>query len=160
MRFSTARLVEDDPIIGTWKMTSYLVTTENGERLTPYGEHPSGYLTYTEGGRMHVIGVADGRPVPHGAKLTEEEQAILQKTMFAYAGTFSLEADTVIHHVEISWNELWSGTDQVRQYKVDGKTLTVTTHLTDPEAGTQARYVVEWEKVDGPPHRHNAPIKP
>jgi Lipocalin-like domain len=145
-----ASLVDGHPLVGTWKMKSYVVTTENGERSTPYGEHPSGYLTYTVDGRMHVIGIAQGRLAARGAVPTEEEQAVLQKTMFAYAGTYSADSETVIHHVEVSWNEVWSGTDQVRLYKVDGQTLIVTTHLTDPATGAEARYVVEWEKVDGP----------
>lgn len=147
MQFSDS-LVDGHPLVGTWKMKSYVVTTGKGE-TTPYGEHPSGYLTYTVDGRMHVIGIAQVRRAPRGAVPTEDEQAVLQKTMFAYTGTYSADSDNVIHHVEVSWNEVWSGTDQVRRYKVDGKTLIVTTYLTDPATGAEARYVVEWEKVDG-----------
>jgi len=148
MLFST-ELVEAHPLIGTWQLKSYVVTTERGERSTPYGEHPSGYLTYTVDGRMQVIGIADGRHAPHGAPPTDEEQMALQKTMFAYAGTYSVEAGKVIHHVEISWNQVWNGTDQVRLFEAHGKTLVITTHLTDPATGAQNRYVLTWEKVEG-----------
>jgi lipocalin-like protein len=33
----------------------------------------------------------------------------------------------VIHHVDISWNQSWTGTDLVRFYKLDSNTLTITT---------------------------------
>ena len=70
--------------------------------------------------------------------------------MFAYAGTYSVEAGKVIHHVDISWNETWTGTDQIRLFEVSGNTLTVTTRITDPANGTEAHYAVVWEKVASP----------
>jgi hypothetical protein len=83
--------------------------------------------------------------------LTDEERGALYETMFAYAGTYSLEAGKVTHHVDISWNEAWNGTDQVRFFEVNGTTLTITTRAIDPTSGSEARYVVVWEKVTSPP---------
>jgi hypothetical protein len=70
--------------------------------------------------------------------------------MFAYAGTYSVEAGKITHHVDISWNEVWNGTDQVRYYEVNGNTLTITSRAIDPTSGTEAQYVVVWEKVTSP----------
>lgn len=139
-----------NPLLGTWKLKSYVVTTNAGIRSTPFGEHPTGYLTYSDDGRMHAIGTADGRIVPQSAAATDEEQLALFKTMFAYAGTYTVEAGTVIHHVDISWNEAWNGTDQVRFYELQGGTLIITARGTDPDSGTEAHYIVVWEKVEGP----------
>jgi Lipocalin-like domain len=71
----------------------------------------------------------------------------LYDTMFAYAGTYSVEAGKVIHHVDISWNETWTGTDQIRLFEVSGNTPTLTTRITDPANGTEAHYAVMREKV-------------
>jgi hypothetical protein len=70
----------------------------------------------------------------------------LYNTMFAYAGRYSVEAEAgkVIHHIDISWNEAWTGTDQIRLLELTGNTLTLSTHATD------AHYLVVWEKVIGP----------
>ena len=38
----------------------------------------------------------------------------------------AVESDQVVHHVDLSWNEAWSGTDQVRFCTVDEQTLTYT----------------------------------
>jgi hypothetical protein len=67
--------------------------------------------------------------------------------MFAYAGTYSVEAGKVIHHVDISWNEVWTGTVQVRLFEVNANTLTLTTRITDPSNDTEAHYALVWEKV-------------
>jgi hypothetical protein len=147
---STAALADRNPLLGTWRMKSYQVRTTTGEMSTPYGVHPMGYLSYSADGRMQVIGTANGRIVSRDPAPTDENMAALHRTMFAYAGTYSLGADKVIHHVDISWNQAWNGTDQERFYELNGDTLTLTTHATNSESGTQARYTVEWEKVASP----------
>lgn len=37
-------IVEANPLLGTWKLQAYVVTTAAGERPTPYEENPTGYL--------------------------------------------------------------------------------------------------------------------
>jgi hypothetical protein len=138
---------DTNPLLGTWKLKAYVVTRASGERATPYGENPTGYLSYSADGRMQVIAAAKGRIAPASAAASENERVALYDTMFAYAGTYSVEAGKVIHHVDISWNETWTGTDQIRLFEVSGNTLTVTTQITDPANGMEAHYAVVWEKV-------------
>ena len=151
MPASKLRLIVDgNPLLGTWKLKSYVVTTAAGVRSTPYGENPTGYLSYTADGRMQVIGAADSRIVPAGPTPPDQDRVALHDTMFAYAGTYSLAAGKVSHHVDISWNEIWTGTDQIRGYEVNGNTLILTTRLTDPVNETEAHYALVWEKVASP----------
>ena len=96
---------------------------------------------------MQVIAAANGRIVPLGAAPSDNERLALYDTTFAYAGTYSVEVGKVIHHVDISWNETWTGTDQIRLFELSGNTLTLTTRITDPAGGTEAHYAVVWEKV-------------
>jgi hypothetical protein len=139
--------VDSNPLLGTWRLTRYVVTTAAGERSTPYGENPTGYLSYSADGRMQVIGAASGRIAPVDPIPPDNERVALYDTMFAYAGTFSVEADKVIHHIDVSWNEAWTGTDQVRLFEVKGNTLTLTTHFMDFATGTESHYAVVWESV-------------
>jgi len=140
-----------NPVLGTWKLKSYVVTAGTGEKSTPYGENSIGYLSYSADGRMQAIGTSRGRIVPLTPTPRDEERVALHETMFAYAGTYSLEPGKVTHHVDISWNEVWNGTDQVRFYEVKGTTLTLTSRAIDPTSGREAQYVVVWEKVTSPP---------
>jgi Lipocalin-like domain len=139
--------MDGNPLLGTWKLKSHIVTTPAGERSTPYGESPTGYLSYSADGRMQVIGAASGRTVSTGPTPPDNERVALYDTMFAYAGTYSVEAGKVIHHVDISWNEVWTGTDQIRLYEVNGNTLTLTTRAMDPVRDTEVHYAVVWERV-------------
>lgn len=143
----SSRSMDDSPLLGTWKLRSYVVTAAAGVRSTPYGESPTGYLSYSADGRMHAIGAANGRLIPAGPVPSDNARAALHDTMFAYAGTYCAEADKVVHHVDISWNEVWTGTDQLRFFEVNGNTLTLTTHAADPVSGTTTVYSVIWEKV-------------
>ena len=61
-----------------------------------------------------------------------------------------MQPDKVIHHVDISWNEAWTGTDQVRPYKLEGNILTITTFNKSPVDGREGSTVLVWEKVKGP----------
>jgi len=138
------------PLLGTWKLKSYVVTRAAGKVSTPYGESPRGYLSYSADGRMQAIGAADRRPAPAVVRPPENDRVALYDTMFAYAGTYSIEGGTVTHHVDISWNEVWTGTDQVRHFELNGDILTLTTRTLDPVSGAETRYAVVWEKVASP----------
>jgi hypothetical protein len=140
-------IVDGNLLLGTWKLKTYVVTTAAGVRSTPYGKNPTGYLSYTADGRMQVIGAANDRIVPAGPTPRDNERVALHDTMFEYAGAYSVEAGKVIHHVDISWNEVWTRTDQIRHFEVNGNTLTLTTRVTDPANDTEAHYTVVWEKV-------------
>ena len=76
---------------------------------------------------MYAIGVVEDRPKPHDLVPTGEEKVKLQESIFAYAGTYKADDEKVVHHVDISWNQFWTGMDLVRFYKLDGNTLTITT---------------------------------
>jgi hypothetical protein len=62
-----------------------------------------------------------------------------------------VQGDKVVHHVDISWNEAWTGTDQVRFFKIDGNIITITAAPNkSPMDGREGRAVIVWEKVKAP----------
>jgi hypothetical protein len=85
--YSIAGLAGENQLVGTWKLKSYVWTTTEGKISSPFGEHPAGFLSYSADGRMHAIGTAEGRIVPHDIVPENEERLKLYTTMFAYAGT-------------------------------------------------------------------------
>jgi hypothetical protein len=111
-------------LVGTWKFISYLRTDpETGKNTNIMGESPKGYLIYTREGRMMVIVVADNREAPKA----DEDRIALHKHMVAYSGRYTVNGGQVIHHVDVSWNPEWMGTDLVRFFKCEGNRLTITT---------------------------------
>ena len=68
--------------------------------------------------------------------------------MTAYAGTFTIKGNQVIHRPDASWNETWTGTDQIREYKFDGERLMLATAPSpDPFTGKISVRTLVWEKI-------------
>jgi hypothetical protein len=144
-----AALAAENPILGTWKLQSLVYeVSATGQRSSPFGDHSDGYLSYSPDGRMYAIGVAEDRPKPRDLVPTDEENVKLQGRMFAYAGTYTADGEKVVHHVDISWNQSWTGTDLVRFYKLDGNTLTITTtRVRSAIDGEEGEFILVWDKV-------------
>jgi len=138
-------------LYGTWRLVSATgrdVTT--GETTDFFVKAPRGFLSYGRDGRMSAILVMDDRPRPADmAKATDAERVRLFDTMAAYAGAFTVSGGTVTHHVDVSWNENWTGTDQLRHFRIVGDRLYITGNL-EPSNIDSAPMVAElvWEKVE------------
>jgi hypothetical protein len=147
--FPVSAWAAESHLLGTWKLQSYTrELTDTGRRYNLFGEHPNGYLTYTSDGRMNAILAMEGRPKPVGAVPTNDQKERLFGSMVAYGGSYTVDGSKVIHHVEISWNEAWTGTDQVRFFQLDGDTLTITTPVNKSAIdGQEGRSIVVWKKV-------------
>ena len=145
----TAMRSAENPLVGTWKLKSYVrEVAATGERYNERGEHPNGYLSYSADGRMYAIITWENRITPREVVPTDEERIKLFSTMISYAGTYTFDAEKVVHHVDISWNQNWTGTDQVRFYKLDGNTLTITSALSrNFTDGREGRSILMWEKL-------------
>ena len=104
-----------NPVIGTWRLQSYVrEVIATGRRYNQFGDAPDGYLGYARDGRMYAIFVRHERVAPRDVVPTEEEGVQLLGTMVAYSGTYTLGDNTVVHHIDISWNQGWTGTDRTR----------------------------------------------
>ena len=136
-------------LIGTWRLESF--TSEvlaTGEKHDDFGPHPTGYLGYGADGRMYAILAMDNRVKPRNTIPTDEEKIRLFGSVIAYAGTYTVDAEKVVHHVDVSWNERFTGTDLVRFYKLDGDTLTITTAPAKSVIdGKEGRTVLVWKRV-------------
>ncbi len=148
-------------IAGVWKLTAYkrrfLDTGEVRSDMLPHA-----YILYTPGGRMMSITVEENRQPPAGTVITDEESIRLFRSIVsAYGGTYAVQGDAVAHQVELSWNEAWTGTEQVRRCVVDGDTMTLET--TPRTSGTDSRQFINtltWERVEAFPlaHRRRKPV--
>ncbi len=138
-------------VLGTWKLRSYVrEVVATGERHNQFGDQPDGYLGYAPDGRMYAIFTRGDRIAPRDVVPTEEEGVQLLGSMVAYAGTYTLGEKQVVHHIDISWNQGWTGTDQVRYFELEGDTLTITTApYRSYLDGREGRSILVWNKVPG-----------
>lgn len=141
----------NDTLCGSWRLVSYQRTVvETSETRDFFGRSPHGLLNYSPDGRMIVIVVKQERPRPtEPSRMTERDRAELFQSMVSYAGTYTFDGKTVTHNVEISWNELWTGTDQIRNARIEGRRLTLSTDpFTDTSDGRQVTAVLVWERIE------------
>ncbi len=136
-------------LLGSWRMISWkkeFVAT--GKAVDALGPDPQGFITYTADGRVSVIVVPRDRPAPAALPPSDAEKVRLFDSLFAYAGTYTLDDDKVVHHLDTTWNQAWSGTDQVRFYKLAGNKLSIHgAPAPDPFTGQDVIHRVEFEKV-------------
>ena len=125
-------------LAGSWKLNSWTIQIIGGDVTEPFGRNPKGRALMTpDGYAAFVIAAANRKPAANDA-----ESAALLKTLMVYTGPFAIEGDKFTTKVDISWNELLTGQDQVRFFKLEGDKLTIRT-------AEQASAVYPGKKVVG-----------
>jgi hypothetical protein len=88
------------------------------------------------------------RKKPEQAVATAAEAEALFRSMAAYAGTYTIKGNQVIHRPDVSRNETWTGTDQVRDFKFEGERLMLATAPSpNPFTGQMSVRTLAWERV-------------
>ena len=68
--------------------------------------------------------------------------------MLAYGGTYKFDGNKVEHHIDISWNEVWTGTTVIRDLKKEGDKLVYTSRAAPFSSdGKMSVVTLVWEKV-------------
>lgn len=137
-------------IVGTWRVVSYDREVVETKAISHgFGGNPMGLVTYTPDGRMMLMIVDATRKPPAKPTATDAEAVGLYRTMIAYAGTYRVQGNEIIIHVEISSEQTTTGTDQTRSFKLDGDRLTtITTPLVSAFLNNQTVVTtVVWERV-------------
>jgi len=125
--------------------------TENirtGERLDGLGANPKSFIHYLPDGRMMVLVLRNDRTAPAGLVPTPQEKVVLYDSMVAYAGTYTFAGDKVLHHIDMSWNQSWTGSEQTRFCHLDGAMLRIKSPPSkNPLDGEEVIHDILFEKV-------------
>jgi len=137
------------PQLGSWRLLSFTDRDpETGEITAPYGLYPTGFLSYTSDCRVYAIIVREHRTAPVTTVTTAAEKIALFEGLVAYSGTYTIDGNTVSYHVDASWNEVWTGGAQVRQFRIDGNTLyTESPPARNPRDGRITSTSLIWTRV-------------
>jgi hypothetical protein len=123
-----------DTLVGRWKLTDYTMKwADTGEVTHPRGQNALGYLEYSPGGRMSVI----------------ISSADLKATD-AFAGTYKVQGNKYVAHVEISTAPDLVGKDVGRTFEIRGDRLTVTTDVSQTSITNQRPGSVTstWQRIE------------
>jgi hypothetical protein len=133
-------------LVGTWKLLAWELEFQDSDRRDLLGgTEPKGYVILTPEGRLMAVLTGTGRTFGQ----SDAEFAALFRSMTAYTGTYEVKGDQFITKVDVSWNEVWNGTDQVRNYKIEGNRLDIITawqpHPLLP-GNPIVRGILSWER--------------
>lgn len=136
-------------LLGTWRILSWkrrLIAS--GDESDALGPDPLGYVHYAPDGRVMVFVLRSGRHCPESNPPSAAEKIALFDSMMAYVGSYEVYENRVVHTLDGSWNELWTGTTQTRFLNFEGEKLVYTTpEMLDPMVGSLCTYRVVFEKV-------------
>ncbi len=127
-------MADSDPFVGTWKLVSWEVKQSDGTIHYLYGKDVVGYLIYTADGYMSAEIMDPDRqqndpnfPLEMAAAQTlpDPDRARAYSTYLSYCGTYTVEGNTVIHHVKAGLIPSWTGSEQVRLFKFDEGNLII-----------------------------------
>jgi Lipocalin-like domain len=125
-------------LAGSWKLTSWTIQVIDGETTQPFGPNPKGRAVFTQDGfSAFMIARPDRKPATNDA-----DSAALLKSLMVYTGKFTIDGDKLTTDVDLSWNEILTGTAQVRFFKLEGDMLSIRT-------AEQASAVYPGKKVVG-----------
>ena len=133
---------------GVWKVVSLKaqIVGENTAPIQSLGPNPKGYLIFLPQGRMISLLVSADRKPP----TNDAESAALLRTMISYSGKYTADAEKFVTITDVSWNEVYTGREQVRYYKLDGNRLFTRT-AEEPSALFPGKRIVattEWVREE------------
>lgn len=138
----------ESDLLGTWRLLSLQRRdAATGEQIR---DHPrKGFITFSPGRRVMTILVWADRAAPVDEVPTDLERIALHKSVIAFAGDYAMHPDRLVFDVDVSWNESWTGSQQVRFCRLAGgdrMTLTTEPHRSAVD-GIDSVFIQEWEKL-------------
>jgi hypothetical protein len=140
----------DNWLAGTWSLVAWRRLASDGTTTFPLGQDARGLLVYTEDGAMsvHVAGAnrpPTGSPDPLGGD--QAARASAYSTYLAYWGTYELQPDAIVHHIDASLYPAWTGERQARAYTHDAGHLVLRTPPMEEPDGSTVVNELAWTRA-------------
>jgi Lipocalin-like domain len=131
-------------LVGSWKLTSWTIQIVGGDSTEPFGPNPKGRAVFTPNGYAAFIIVgANRKPATNN-----DETAALLKSLLVYTGKFTIDGGKFTTKVDMSGNEILTGQDQVRFFKLEGDRLSIRTaeQVSSVYQGKKVVGTLAWER--------------
>ena len=131
-------------LVGSWRLTSWVIQVVGGETTEPFGHNPKGRAVFTSDGfSAFMIARPDRKPATN-----DSDSAALLKSLMVYTGKFTVDGDKLTTNVDLSWNEILTGTAQIRFFKLEGDKLSIRTakQVSAVYPGKKVVGTLTWER--------------
>jgi len=140
-------------LAGTWVLVAADDLQPDGRRTQSYGRAPTGLLMIDDDGRYSLqIFRTDRAPFAAGNKArgTPEEFAAAVLGMSSHIGRCAIDpvANTLDFHIEAAQYPNWNGTEQKRQFTLNGDDLSY--QVPTSASGTVSVPISVWHRIGRP----------
>jgi hypothetical protein len=136
----------DERLVGSWRMLLLRMKMEDtGEVTEPWGTQPQGRLVLTPTGQLITVTTAGNRLSP----ATDAEAAVLLANMVCYSGRTRMDGNArFITEVDVAWHPSWLGTQQARNFTLEGDALSIHTDVITHPAypGRPVSFMLSWQR--------------
>jgi hypothetical protein len=114
-------------LVGTWRIVEFCNVSATGDITHPLGTRPIGFFIYDPNGKLMIQAMR----TPHAGAFAADSvplagMAEVLESYFGYFGSYTVTSDsTVVHHVTGGTIPSYVGTDQRRDYRIRGDTLSI-----------------------------------
>ena len=114
-------------LVGTWRLVEFCTLDRLGDTTYTLGRRPLGFFVYDAAGNLSIQAMRAAPPIAFMSdSVPLAGMAELRSSYFGYFGSYTVTSDsTVIHHVTGGTIPAYIGTDQRRNYRFRGDTLSV-----------------------------------
>ena len=136
-------------LVGTWRLESFHLKTQDGRITYPFGRDAVGYYLFSDSGHMSVVVMRAQRTRFAAGDVmggTTEEKVRAAETYISYSGKYRVDGEKLIVHPEVAFFPSWVGVDQVRLLKLDGDELDLSTPPMLAAGEMQTAHLV-WRRV-------------
>ena len=129
-------------LVGLWKLTTH----GNKNASTGAMEHPGGYQLFSKDGHHMFLMVDENRKRPAGRPTAADKSALLD-SLVSYAGTYRVEGNKVLIHVEHASSPT---TEADRSYMVElaGNKMTLTAEPFTNASGQKIISIRTFERLE------------
>lgn len=135
----------DNSVIGTYKLVSFVLEIDGVPGQGTIGPDPRGYLVITPRYYMYQYAAKE-----RSYGTSTADKAALFDTAANLVGSYVSDGKQLDIQVDISWNQIWNGTRQIRSIQWEGNKLTLTSppqpYPRDTSKTVVSRLV--WEKIE------------
>lgn len=134
---------------GLWRLLSFLQQQADGSWAPALDEAAHGTIGYWPQGRMQVVMGSADRPRLRGEwnQVPAPQKAQCLDRMVAYTGSYTVEGDRVLHHVDTCWIPNWEGRDLVRRMSFPAPHRLLLETVPDTTPRPRPAQQVLWERV-------------
>lgn len=141
--------MKGNPLFGAWRLKSLETRASDGSVSYPWGKETLGYIIISPEGYFCCTIMSANRWRFSSQDMkggSVEERANAADSYVSYSGPCEIEKDKFRVKVEVSLFPNWVGEIQERNYKIEGKTLSVSTTPTLVNGKEQVGYLI-FERV-------------